>query len=75
MFGEEVRNVCNQHNILNGRTQNQRIDMENVFSFVDESRRPPWAGFLDEFGNLEEHKIREYWECIQRYSKIDKGTF
>ena len=44
-----------------------------VFSIVDESRHPPWAGFLDEFGNLQEHKIREYLECIQHNSKVDKG--
>ena len=64
-FGEEIRNVCNQRNILNGRMQNQCVDMQIVFSFVDESRHPPWAGFLDEFGDLQEHKIREYLERIQ----------
>ena len=55
--------------------KNQCIDMGIVFSFVDESRHPPWSGFLDEFGNLQEHKIREYLECIQHYSEVDKGTF
>ena len=74
-FGEEVVNVCNQRNFLNGRIQNECIDMGIVFRFVDESRHPLWAGFLDEFGNLQEHKIREYLECIQHYSKVDKGTF
>ena len=74
-FGEEVGVVCNQRNILNGRIQNQCIDMEIVCSFVDESTHPLWSGLLDEFGNLQEHQIREILECIQYYSKVDKGTF
>ena len=31
--------------------------------------------FLEEFGNLQEHKIREYLECLQNYSKVHRGTF
>ena len=38
------------------------------------SRHPPWAGFLDKFGNLQEHKIREYLECVQHYSTVDKSS-
>ena len=34
----------------------QCFDMEIVFSFVDESRHPLWSRFVDEFGNLQEHK-------------------
>ena len=36
--------------------QTKSIDMENVHNVVDESRHPPWSGFLDDFGNLQEHK-------------------
>ena len=32
-------------------------------------------GFLDELGNLQESEIREHWEYVQHYSKIDKRTF
>ena len=40
VFAEEIGNVCNQRNILNGRIQHKCIDMENVYHFVDES--PPF---------------------------------
>ena len=29
------------------------------------SRHPLRAGFLEEFGDLQEHEIREHWECVQ----------
>ena len=40
------------------------------FSFVDLG-----PDVLTGFGNLQEHKIREYLECIQHHSEVDKGTF
>ena len=48
--------------------QNQCNDTENVLGIVTESRHPPWAG------NLQEHKIREHRECVQRHA-INKRTF
>ena len=62
-------------NILNVSIQNKCIDMENVYDFVDESRHPPWAELCVEFGNLQEHKIRGDWECIQHDSKVGNGAF
>ena len=47
---------------------------ENVYHFVDESRHPPWAELRVEFGSLQEHKIRGYWECVQHYSKVGERT-
>ena len=38
------------------------VDLEIVFSVVDESRHPLFSGFLDEFGNLQKHRIREYFD-------------
>ena len=73
-FAEEVGNVCSQRNILNQRIQDKCIDMENVHDFVDESSHLPWARFSEEFWNLQEHKIREHWECVQHYSKVGNGT-
>ena len=46
-----------------------------VLGYVDENSHPPWSGFLDEFGNLQEHKNRENWECRQQHSEDEKGTF
>ena len=45
------------------------------FNFVDGSRHSLSYGFLDEFGKLQEHKIREYLECTQHHSEVDVGTF
>ena len=47
-------------NILNGRIQNKSIHMGMVFDFVDDSRHPPLAELCVKFGDLQEHKIREY---------------
>ena len=70
---EEVADVCNQRFFF---TQNESIDMEIVFSFVDESSHPPWSGFLDEFGSLTRTQISRMFEkCIQHHSEVDKGTF
>ena len=43
-----------------------------IFSFVDESRHPPWSGFLDEFGNLQEHKIRNIRSVFNISRKLIK---
>ena len=58
VFAEEIGNVCNQRNILNGRIQHKCIDMENVYHFVDESRHSSWAEFQVQIGHPTEHKIR-----------------
>ena len=31
-----------------------------------------WASFLKEFGNLQEHKIREHRECVQHHLKNER---
>ena len=59
----------NQRNILNEHIQNQCIDMEIVLSFFDASRHPLLAWFLHEFGYLQEHETREFFECIQHDKK------
>ena len=56
VFADEVVNVCNQRNILNGSIQNKCIDVVNVCDFVDESRHSLWGKLCGEFGNLQEHK-------------------
>ena len=48
--------------------------MEKVHDIIDEASHPPWARFLGEFGNLQEHKSREHKECVQYQSKIIKRT-
>ena len=53
----------------------QCVDMVNVFSVVDEGSHPLGSGFLDEFGNLQEHKIREKWSVFNIPQKLIKGTF
>ena len=48
------------------------IDMGYDFDFVDESRHSSWTDFVSQkIGNLQEHKIREYLECILHYSEVD----
>ena len=46
--------------------------MVNVHGGVDESCHPSWAGFPNEFGNLQEHNVREHGECVQHHSKLNK---
>ena len=46
--------------------------MENVFSFVDESRHPLWAGFLEEFGDLQEHKFENLENVFNITQKLIK---
>ena len=58
--------------MFNGCMQNQCIDMAIVFSFVHESRHPPWSGFLDEFGNLQEHNSRIFWVYFNMTQKLMK---
>ena len=58
VFAEEIGNVFNQRNILNGRIRAKCIDMENVYHFVDESRHSSWAEFQVQIGHPIEHKIR-----------------
>ena len=41
----------NQRNIFDGLTWGL------FFSFFDENSHPPWCGFLDEFGNVQKHRI------------------
>ena len=48
---------------------------ETNHAIVDESRHSSSAGFLSEFGNLQEHKIRKHRECVQHHSKINERTF
>ena len=54
-------------------------DKTNVYGFfcdfVDESRHPLWAELCVEFGTLQGHEIRGYWECLEHYSKVGNGTF
>ena len=57
---KEVGNVNKRLNFLDASIQNKCVDMENVNVLVDESRHPSWAELFDEFGNLQEHKIRGY---------------
>ena len=59
VFAEEVGNVCNQRKIHNGRIQNQCIDMENVYDFVDESRHSSWAEFQVEFENYKNTQFED----------------
>ena len=47
----------------------------NVHGVVNESPHSSGAGFPNEFRNLQEHKIRGYWECLQHHSQINKRTF
>ena len=71
MRTEETGKNFNKCYVFSGILQNQCIDMENVHGMVDESRHSSWARFLEEFGNIQEHKIREHRECVQHHSKIE----
>ena len=48
--------------------------MRNVHGIVDESCQSPWASFQQEFGNLQEHKIREHRQCVRHHSQINTRT-
>ena len=67
MHTEEIGKNCNKCYVLNGIIKDKFIDMRNVHGVVDESRHPSWARFSEEFGNLQEHKIREHRENVQRH--------
>ena len=54
---QEIGNVSRQRDMRSAIVQNKCIDMENVHDVVDESPHPSWVGFLDEFGDLQEHNI------------------
>ena len=69
MHTEEIGKNCFKCYILSGILQNQCIVRENVHDIVDESHHPSSAGFPNEFGNLQEHKIREHRECVQHHSE------
>ena len=69
MLTEEIE-IFTRCYVLNRSIQNTCIDMVNVHGVVYESRHSSWAGFPNEFGNLQEHKIRKHRECVQHHSKI-----
>ena len=72
MHSEETGKVCNKRYVCSGMFQNQCIGMVNVHDLVYESRHSPWGRFLKQFGNLQEHKIREHRDCVQHHSKTNK---
>ena len=72
MLTEEIGKVCNRCYVLSRILQNQCVATTNVDGIVDESRHTSSAGFHNEFGNLQEHKIREHRECVQHHSDILK---
>ena len=47
--------------------------MGNVYGVVDESCYPSWAGFPNDFGNLQEHQIENVFNITPRIMK--KRTF
>ena len=47
----------------------------SVHGVADEGSLLSQARFSEEFGNLQEYKLREFLECVQHYWKIDEGTF
>ena len=62
MCTEETVKNFNKCYVLNGILQKERIGMENVHGVAYERRHSSWARFPNEFGNLQEHKIREHRE-------------
>ena len=60
--------------VFSGISQNQCIDMEGMF-MASSMKAASWARFLKEFGNVQEHKIREHRECVQHHSKMNERTF
>ena len=72
MHTEEMGKICNRCYVLHGILHYQCIDMEHVHGIVDESRHSSWARFLKEFGNLQEHEIREHRECVEHHSKVNE---
>ena len=70
MLTKEIGKVFTRCHVLNRIIQNKCNDVVNVHGVVDESRHSSWTGFPSEFGNLQEHNIRERGECVQHHSKI-----
>ena len=75
MHTEETGKNFNEHNVIGGFLQEQRMEMENVHDIVNEGSHPPWAEFLGEFGHLLEHTTREYGECVQYLSFFLRKKF
>ena len=70
MHTEETGNNFSKCYVLSDSHKTQCIDMVNVHGIVDASRHSSWTRFLREFGNLQEHKIREHRKCVQHHSKF-----
>ena len=55
--------------------KDQRVDMENVHVFVNESNHSSWTELFGEPGVLQEHELRGNSEFIRYRTEIDIGAF
>ena len=69
MFGGKVVNVCNQRNILNGRIQNQCIDMANVLASLMKAAIHLLSDFLM---NSEIYKNTKFENITSVFNKTRK---
>ena len=61
--------------IWNWRNKDQRIDVEIIHVFDNESIHSSCTGLHWEFGSIQEHELRGNPEFVRYHSEVDSGSF